>query len=82
MSILNIIKYKNHEYKLCGVICFGSTHFTSIIVRKYDFWYYDGIETKNKSIYYKSESEDNGYLNSLEIIKSRNCSVALYIKCN
>ena len=79
IDVTFIVPINNAEisYRLCGIIYFGNSHFTSRVI--YDngmVWFHDGIETGQKLIY---EGILNGCI-SLNQCNGKEAIVAIYIK--
>ena len=73
------ISNSNILYKLCGIIYFGDSHFTSRVI--YDngmVWFHDGIDTGQTLKY---EGMIHNLKGSLNACGNKKASVAIYAKC-
>ncbi|KAI0346344.1 hypothetical protein BDW22DRAFT_1324131 [Trametopsis cervina] len=66
------------EYKLQGMIYFGSFHFTARIVdEKGDVWYHDGVQT-GRDCNFEGNMNDIDVNSLLQAKNGRKCSTVLY----
>ena len=73
------INFAQQKYRLCGIIYYGSFHFTSRIITTHgDIWYNDGMVTKEKCSY-----EGNIRNASIEMLNiasdGKHCLLSLYV---
>ena len=69
---------RNIQYKLCGIIYFGDSHFTSRILYDNMVWFHDSVVTGQTTIY---EGIVHDLLDSLNTCRGKDASLVVYVKC-